>query len=167
MMLTTLRLPGNVERLCSDLQTQLFREHGLVGARVLPPIVPLLWSAEAPALGGLEPAPLPPVTLGGLRSDAGGLQLEVTPAAPIRELARRLGAGPASPDREVPFEFTTAGVLLAPPPVAGLRDAGAAPAGVVVRSFLLQVIEVVVWEIGAPQRVVWREHASRRLRKLR
>ena len=41
---TALGLPGSLQQLLNELQTTLFREHGLVGARALPPLIPLSWA---------------------------------------------------------------------------------------------------------------------------
>lgn len=46
--LIALTLPSNLERVLLDEQTRLFRERGLVSARVLPPLIPLTWTDAIP-----------------------------------------------------------------------------------------------------------------------
>ena len=90
MMLSALRLPGNIEGRLADLQAGLFRERGLLSARAFPPLVPLLWTPSPPELAVVDPAPLPPLTIGGLEAGTAGILLGLSPRRPLEDLARHL-----------------------------------------------------------------------------
>lgn len=177
MMLSALRLPGNIEGRLADLQARLFREHGLLSARALPPLVPLLWTQNPPELADVDPAPLPPLTVTEPEVGRAGVVLGLSPLAPLQDLARRLGEGAREPESSPPFALGAPAILLAPAPgtavdptSGGTADPapGAATVyGTVVRSFTLVVIDIRVWEGEEPERVVWEEVAQRRLRKQR
>lgn len=190
MMLSALRLPGNIEGRLADLQAALFRERGLLSARALPPLVPLLWTQGPPELATVEPAPIPPLTVTRPTAAKAGVVLGLSPLGPLEDLARHLGeahqkvAQGKAPEggRGAPFALGAPAILLAPTPHPDL-DPVAAPApdvapgvaatgvaaisGTVIRSFSLVVIEIRVWEGEGPDHVVWEEVARRRLRKQR
>ncbi|NBB90111.1 MAG: hypothetical protein GVY23_02770 [Spirochaetes bacterium] len=194
MMLSALRLPGNIEGRLADLQAGLFRARGLLSARAFPPLVPLLWTQRPPELAAVDPAPLPPLTIGGLETGTAGILLGLLPRRPLEDLARHLEKASREEVREVqdakehrgtpPFPVGTPGILLAPPghgvadhvPEAHDRapDAAAgAPldtgevSGTIIRRFTLVVIEIRAWQGDGPERVVWEEVARRLLRKQR
>ena len=182
MMLSALRLPGNIEGRLADLQARLFRTQGLLSARAFPPLVPLLWTPSPPELAVVDPAPLPPLTIGGMEAGTAGILLGLSPRRPLEDLARHLAEASREDvrgDQETrgtaPFPLGTPGILLAPPALAGQSvavDAGAgvdagAVSGTVIRSFTLVVIEIRAWEGDGPERVVWEEVARRLLRKQR
>jgi hypothetical protein len=182
MMLSALRMPGNIEGRLADLQAMLFREQGLISARALPPLVPLLWTRTPPELAALAPASLPPLTVTVPAAGNAGVVLGLSPLGPLEELAARLGeaareapargnaeaggvAGGGGAGDDAPFALGAPAILLAPatpdaavPPVSDIQ-------GTVIRSFTLVVIEIRVWEGAGPERVVWEEVARRRLRK--
>lgn len=171
MMLSALRMPGNIEGRLAGLQAALFREQGLMSARALPPLVPLLWSRTPPELAALDPAPLPPLTVtGGAAAGNTGIVLGLSPLRPLEELAARLGEAAREASAEgddAPFPLGAPAILLAPAaPGAAAMSAGSIH-GTVIRSFTLVVIEIRVWEGEGPERVVWEEVARRRLRKQR
>jgi len=191
-MLSALRLPGNIEGRLADLQAGLFRERGLLSARALPPLVPLLWSQTPPELDTVDPAPLPPLTVTGPAAGKAGIVLGLSPLGPLEELARCLGEEAPEGGRGAPFALGAPAILLAPAPaphpdrdpVADLAPdvapdlapdlapdvaatGVAAISGTVIRSFTLVVIEIRVWEGEGPDHVVWEEVARRRLRKQR
>mgnify|MGYP006284025567 FL=1 len=194
-MLSALRMPGNIEGRLADLQAMLFREQGLISARALPPLVPLLWTRTPPELAALDPAPLPPLTVtGGPAAGNTGVVLGLSPLGPLEELAARLGEAAREASAEgddAPFALGAPAILLAPatPDHAATSGDDVAPGdqtapgdqavssatalsvdaihGTVIRSFTLVVIEIRVWEGAGPERVVWEEVARRRLRKQR
>ncbi|MFO7780545.1 MAG: hypothetical protein R6W94_02865 [Spirochaetia bacterium] len=186
MMLSALRMPGNIEGRLADLQAALFREQGLISARALPPLVPLLWTRTPPELAAVDPAPLPPLTVTGPAAGNAGVVLGLSPPGPLEELAMRLGetardggegasagTGGATEDG-LPFALGPPAILLAPALPGHEAAPGHAAAmsmdavvGTVIRSFTLAVIEIRVWEGEGPERVVWEEVARRRLRKQR
>lgn len=196
MMLSALRMPGNIEGRLAGLQAALFREQGLMSARALPPLVPLLWSRTPPELAAVAPAPLPPLTVtGGPAAGNAGIVLGLSPLRPLEELAARLGEAAREASAEgddAPFALGAPAILLAAAAPGGAvsmghaaspADAAAPPGtpaapgaaamsagsihGTVIRSFTLVVIEIRVWEGEGPERVVWEEVARRRLRKQR
>ena len=52
---TALGLPGSLQHRLDELQTALFREHGLPGARALPALIPLSWARYCDPPGGGSP----------------------------------------------------------------------------------------------------------------
>ena len=189
MMLSALRMPGNIEGRLADLQGTLFREQGLISARALPPLVPLLWTRTPPELAALDPAPLPPLTVTVPAAGNAGVVLGLSPLGPLEKLATHLAEAAreapaggnaktgwvAGDDAPVaPVALGAPAILLAPAPsrhAAPPPDAAAlsvdAIHGTVIRSFTLVVLEIRVWEGEGPERVVWEEVARRRLRKQR
>ncbi|MFP4374856.1 MAG: hypothetical protein ACLFPO_11035 [Spirochaetaceae bacterium] len=182
MLLTALRLPGNIEGRLAELQARLFRERGMLSARALPPLVPLLWSRRPPDLYAVDPAPLPPMTIGGPAFRATGVVVELSPPGPLPALTERLEKAAAERGNEpadAPFSLGAPAILLAPlrpgdaAAAAAAADAAAADAAAgaaavretVVRSFTLVVVDVLLWEGDGPERVAWEEIARRRLRK--
>jgi hypothetical protein len=131
MMLSALRMPGNIEGRLADLQAALFREQGLISARALPPLVPLLWTRTPPELAALDPAPLPPLTVTDPAAGNAGVVLGLSPLGPLEELATHLaeaareapargnaetggGAGGGGAGDTVPFALGAPAILLAP-----------------------------------------------------
>ncbi|NBF41656.1 MAG: hypothetical protein GVY14_14705, partial [Spirochaetes bacterium] len=128
MMLSALRMPGNIEGRLADLQGTLFREQGLISARALPPLVPLLWTRTPPELAALDPAPLPPLTVTVPAAGNAGVVLGLSPLGPLEKLATHLAeaarAAPARGDAgtggvagdTIPFSLGAPAILLAPAP---------------------------------------------------
>jgi hypothetical protein len=182
MVLTALRLPGNIEQRLADIQTRLFAELGLLCARALPPLVPLAWGPRERR--GAPPARIPPLTLGGVELAGSVLLVPVAPAAPVSALAAAGAAADegaasgaaagAAGDPGAPFPIPPPGVLLAP--AVGQEAARAAAAiavgaaeraavaGVLVRRFALVEIEILTWHGEEPEYVVWREVSRAALR---
>lgn len=175
MMLSALRLPGNIEGRLADLQARLFREQGLLSARALPPLAPLLWTQTPPELAGVDPAPLPPLTVTGPEAGTAGVVLGLSPLGPLEDLVRCIGEGaregPA--DRragtggdaggDIPFALGAPAILLAPAPpgnpaaaedaVAVIREhaatgaGAAAPGALAVHGTVIRSFTLVVIEI--------------------
>lgn len=174
MVLTALRLPGNIEQRLAAIQTRLFAELGLLSARALPPLVPLAWGAGDRR--GAPPARIPSLTLGTVELAGSALLVPVAPAAPVSALAAAVatpeggaapGAAGTAGNPGAPFPIPRPGVLLAPvvaqeaaraaTATAGAAAERAAVTGVVVRRFGLVEIEILTWRGEEPEYVVWRE----------
>ena len=149
VFVTALALSGALQREFDELQTRLYRENGLAGARALPAMIPLALF-EDPAGGqipeGFEqllprgPARLPELRPAGYVARHGALYLLYSPETELSKLAREAvaagGESGLSPS-EQPFP-PAPGVLIAvgppellvsleprlpPPPAAPIRQA--------------------------------------------
>jgi hypothetical protein len=181
MVLTALRLPGNIEQRLTDIQSRLFAELGLLAARALPPLVPLAWTTSSEAPAGLTARRrIAPLTLGGLRAHGSSLVVALDPSGPVAELAAEAFRPetrvdpPRDSPRDIPFALEAPVVLLAPnvPTETAARATAASFAvsereavrGVVLRRLELVEIRIRAWHGEPPEHVVWQEVSRTPLR---